>query len=249
MTEKAAFWRLATYDQIGSTSDLCRSLAEAGEPEGFAVLAKLQTKGRGSRGRTWQSAPGNLFLSVLLRPIGPAREAGLWALLAGVAIAEALDGVEGIELKWPNDILLHGAKLGGVLVDCATDDRGGLAWLVIGMGLNLAHAPEGLGRAVASLEGRLTPEHLTARILGRIAHWRRVRILEGFAEMRAAWLKHALPKGTVMQIRIRKGVVSGTFEGIGEDGRLLLHTAERVQGFATGEIWLAQDPEPDPPAC
>jgi BirA family biotin operon repressor/biotin-[acetyl-CoA-carboxylase] ligase len=244
VTDQAAFWRLATYDQIGSTSDLCRSLAEAGEPEGFAVLAKLQTKGRGSRGRTWQSDRGNLFLSVLLRPIGPVRESGLWALLAGVAIAEALEGVDGIALKWPNDILLNGAKLGGVLVDSTTDESGGLAWLVIGMGLNLAHAPEGLDRAVASLDGRFTPEALAARILDRIAHWRRVRILEGFSEMRAAWLKHALPKGTVMQIRLRQGIVSGRFEGIGEDGRLMLHTGERVQGFATGEIWLAQDPEP-----
>lgn len=244
MTARAAFWRLATYDQIGSTSDLCRTLAEAGEPEGFAVMAQLQTQGRGSRGRNWDSPRGNLFLSVLLRPIGPAREAGLWALLAGVAIAEALEGFDGIQLKWPNDILLNGAKLGGVLIDAATDDRGGLAWLVIGMGINLAHAPEGIGRPTASLEGRITPETLAPLILERIAHWRRVRILEGFSEMRAAWLQHALPKGTVMQIRIRRGVVSGTFEGIGEDGRLLLHTGERVQGFSTGEIWLPQDPEP-----
>jgi BirA family biotin operon repressor/biotin-[acetyl-CoA-carboxylase] ligase len=244
VTERAAFWRLATYDQIGSTSDLCRSLAEAGEPEGFAVLAALQTKGRGSRGRSWSSQRGNLALSVLLRPIGPAREAGLWALLAGVALAEALEGVEGVQLKWPNDVLLNGAKLGGVLIDCAIDARGGLSWLIIGMGLNLAHAPQGLDRAVACLDGSIRPEIFAERVLARIAHWRRVRILDGFGEMRAAWLKHALPKGTVMQIRIRRGVVSGTFEGIGEDGRLLLHTGERVQGFATGEIWLAQDPEP-----
>ncbi len=246
MTAQAAFWRLKTVDQIGSTSDLCRSLAEAGEPEGFAVCAAEQTQGRGSRGRAWQSQRGNLFLSALLRPIGPAREAGLWALLAGVAIAEALEGFDGIQLKWPNDILRNGAKLGGVLIDCATDDRGGLAWIVIGIGLNLAHAPEGLGRATASLEGRIRPDTLAPLILERIAHWRRVRILEGFSDMRAAWLRHALPKGTGMQIRLRSGVVSGTFEGIGEDGRLLLHTGERVQGFATGEIWLAAPPKPDP---
>lgn len=238
MTGGAAFWRLATYEQIGSTSDLCRSLAEAGEPEGFAVMAAEQTAGRGSRGRAWQSQRGNLFLSVLLRPVGPAREAGLWALLAGVAIAEALEGFDGIRLKWPNDILLHGAKLGGVLIDCATDDRGGLASLVIGMGLNLAEQPQGLERATASLEGRITPDELAPLILERIAHWRRVRLLDGFADMRAAWLRHALPKGTEMQIHLRQGVVSGRFEGIGEDGRLLLHTGERVQGFATGEIWL-----------
>ena len=83
-------WRLQTHEVLASTSDFCRERAAAGEPEGFAALARRQTQGRGSRGREWESPVGNLFLSVLLRPAERARDAGQWSLLAGVALAEAL---------------------------------------------------------------------------------------------------------------------------------------------------------------
>lgn len=189
----AGGWRLAVHDSLASTSDLCRALARDGEPEGLAVLARAQTGGRGSNGRRWVSPPGNLYLSVLLRPPGPAREAGQWSLLAGVAVAEAvaalLPAEADLALKWPNDLLLGGTKLAGILID--SDAAGArLDWLVIGIGINLAHAPALADRATTCLADHITApasEMMAAAVLARLAYWRAEHTASGFAPIRAAW--------------------------------------------------------------
>ena len=233
-----AAWRLHVYETLGSTSDLCRSLAATGEPDGLAVMARRQTAGRGSRGRTWLSDAGNLSLSLLLRPGGRARDAGHWALLAGVAVAESLDR-SGVALKWPNDILFEGAKCGGVLVETATDAEGRLDWLVIGIGVNLASAPDLDDRKITSLRG-IAADDLAAQIMARVDHW---RCIQDWPSIRAAWLSHALPAGSRMTLRRETGDVCGSFAGLADDGSLLLQTAGRVHAFSSGEIWL------DSPTC
>lgn len=237
MTPQAAFWRLHSFETLASTSDLCRDLARQGEQEGYAVMARRQTAGRGSRGREWLSAPGNLFLSCLLRPADRARDAGLWALLAGVAVAECLSNAD-VQLKWPNDILYRGAKLGGILVETEIDARGLMEFLVIGIGLNLGAAPALAERHVASLDGQITPDALAPRLLARLDHWRQIRLLEDWRPIREAWLTHALKLGSAMTLRRGDVLVSGSFAGLAEDGGLLLQTAGRVHAFSTGEIWL-----------
>jgi BirA family biotin operon repressor/biotin-[acetyl-CoA-carboxylase] ligase len=243
MTQAVAGWRLKVFESLDSTSDLCRSLAVAGEPEGLAVLARRQEKGRGRGGREWLSAPGNLFLSVLLRPRGPVREGGLWSLLAAVALAETVASLlpdpSVLTLKWPNDLLLEGRKLAGILLDSAGDASGGLAWLVIGFGLNLAAAPEVPNRAIASLaEVAMAPppERVAEALLARLDHWRRVRLIEGFAPVRAAWLSRAQPIGAPITLKLGGSDVGGSFAGLGDDGSLLLHAGGRVCAFAAGEI-------------
>lgn len=232
-----AAWRLHVYESLASTSDLCRALAAEGEPDGFAVLARRQTAGRGSRGRDWVSEPGNFALSVLIRPSDRPREAGLWALLAGVAVAESL-GRDDIVLKWPNDLLLDGAKCGGILVETSVGPTGGLDWMVIGMGVNLAGAPEIVGRSLAATGGDIAPESLAGRVLERLAYWRRLRLLEGWAPVRAAWLARAVPLGELMTWRQDDREIGGAFAGLGEDGSLLLATGGRVHAVSTGEIWM-----------
>jgi len=207
-------------------------------------MARTQTAGRGSRGRGWVSPPGNLFLSLLLRPTTPPREAGLWALLAGVAVADALAEFT-VALKWPNDILRDGAKLGGILVESQLSTGAALDFLVIGIGLNLGSAPDLADRSVASLDGRITPEQLAPRLLDRINHWRQVRMLEDWRPIREAWLSHALPVGTAMTLRRGELLVGGDFAGLAEDGSLLLQTGGRVHAFSTGEIWLQPRQGPD----
>jgi BirA family transcriptional regulator, biotin operon repressor / biotin---[acetyl-CoA-carboxylase] ligase len=236
VTEQAASWRLEVYDSLTSTSDLCRERALAAEAGGLAVLALSQTAGRGSRGRVWSSPPGNLFLSLLLRPATKPREAGMWALLAGVATAEALLGFD-VVLKWPNDILYRGAKLGGILVESSLDAAGGLDFLVIGIGLNLAHAPDLPDRRAASLGGVLQPRAVAEDILGRIGHWQG----RGWEEVRAAWLAHALPLGAAMTLRQGDTQRSGRFAGLGDDGCLLLDDGGSVRVVSSGEIWLASE--------
>jgi BirA family biotin operon repressor/biotin-[acetyl-CoA-carboxylase] ligase len=188
----------------------------------------------------WQSAPGNLYLSVLLRPRAPVREGGLWSLLAAVALAETvaplLPDASLLTLKWPNDLLLDGRKLAGILLDSAADGSGNIDWLVIGFGLNLAVAPEVPGRVIASLGAVAPPEQVAEALLARLDHWRRVRLLEGFAPVRSAWLARAQPIGTPITLKRGGTDVGGAFAGLGEDGSLLLRTGGRVAAFAAGEI-------------
>ncbi len=236
-------WRLQVYEALGSTSDLCRTLALAGEPGPLAILARRQTEGRGTRGREWVSPPGNLFLSVLLRSPEQARDVGQWSLLAGVALAGALQpvlpGSAELRLKWPNDVLLDGAKLAGILVESGAKADGTLDWLVIGMGVNLLTAPDLPDRRTAALAQVTTPprpEAMARLVLDRLSHWRQVRLLEGFAPIRAAWLDRAPPLGTPLTLHSGGRAVGGSFAGLGRDGSLLLATGGRVHAFAAGEL-------------
>jgi BirA family transcriptional regulator, biotin operon repressor / biotin---[acetyl-CoA-carboxylase] ligase len=238
-------WRLKIYEALPSTSDFCRNLAGLGEPDGLAVMARRQTAGRGSRGRGWRSLPGNLALSALLRPRESAREAAQWSLLAGVALAEALapflpTGPVPV-LKWPNDVLLGGGKLAGILIDAETDAHGRLEWVVVGIGVNLLHAPEVEGRAVAAVAEHAAapaPEDVAQSVLTRLAHWRRVREADGFAPIRAAFLAHAQAPGTPITLRLGDTVREGAFAGLDEDGSLLVRSGGQMEAFAAGEILL-----------
>lgn len=239
-------WRLTVYPSLPSTSALCCARAADGEPEGFAVLALQQTEGRGSRGRTWSSPPGSLSLSVILRPDMPAAQAGQWALLAGVAMAEGLGGflpgASALALKWPNDVMLHGKKLGGILVESAAGEWGRIEWLVIGFGANLAQAPVLPDRpavaALADAGATPTPDAAAAAILDRLGHWRDTRLEAGFGAVRAAWLQFTQAIGSRLHLRLRHGGVQGQFAGLTDDGGLLLQTTEGVRAYATGEVLL-----------
>ena len=244
----AGFWRLRTYQSLGSTSDLCATLAAAGEPEGLAVMALRQTAGRGSRGRHWESPEGNLYLSALLRPPGMLSEGGRWALLVAVALADALSrflpGTAPLTLKWPNDVLLDGRKVAGILLDATAKPGGAIDWIVVGCGVNLAFAPELPGRraaCVAEFAPPPAPPQAADAVLDRLAHWRAVRALEGFGPIRAAWLARAQPVGTTLQLTYNGKLLGGTFAGLADDGSLLLATGGRVEAFATGEVLLQSD--------
>jgi BirA family biotin operon repressor/biotin-[acetyl-CoA-carboxylase] ligase len=229
-------WRLRIHESLPSTSDLLLRLAAAGEPEGLAVLARRQTGGRGRDGRAWESPVGNLYLSVLLRPADPAREAGRWSLLAAVALAETLAEFaaepQEVALKWPNDVLLGRAKLAGLLCESAADGQGRMEWLVIGMGANLALAPPLEDRATACL-GAVPPEEVAARLLAALDRWRRTWLVEGFGAIRGAWMARGPALDAHLALR---GGIAGRYAGLAEDGSLLLATGGKVHAIASGEV-------------
>ncbi len=241
MTETALplGWRLRIEESLPSTQDLVLRLAAAGEKEGLAILARQQTAGRGREGRGWDSRPGNLHLTVLLRPGGPARLAPQWALLAAVALAEALSAglpdPAAIRLKWPNDLLLGDAKLAGVLCESAAGDESGIEWLVIGFGANLALAPPVEERAVACLADLApppAPEAVAARVLRAIGRWRGA----GFDAVREAWMARGPAPGQPITLRGWQGSTQGLYAGLARDGSLLLDTGMGPRAFSTGEI-------------
>ncbi len=232
-------WRLEQYQELGSTSDEIIRRANAGEPAGLAVLALRQTAGRGSRGRAWSASAGNLNLSVLLRPTRLAAEAGLFSLVSGIAVVEALEGLggQGLCLKWPNDVLCDGAKLAGILID-ASPDGDLLGWLGIGIGINLQSAPEIHGRRTIALAAQgleISPQVAARAILARLERW-----VEASAHaIRAAWLEKGHPPGTSMEIAYAGQRRCGRFVGLSETGELLLQCEDRIEVINTGEVLLA----------
>lgn len=245
-------WRVRSFEALASTSDTLAALAAAGEPERLAVLAARQTAGRGSRGRSWTSSPGGLAVSVLLRPGGSASAAGQWALLAAVVLLDTLSRYlprvpsldrdiprARLTLKWPNDLLLSGRKVGGILIDSASGPQGELLWLVIGFGANLAAPPELDDRSAAGLGTSTSPGEVAAALLARVDHWRHAAELDRFATVRRTWLLHAHPVGAPLRVRAGSVDVSGRFAGLAEDGALLLQIGDKVRAFPTGEILQA----------
>ncbi|TCH97001.1 biotin--[acetyl-CoA-carboxylase] ligase [Roseococcus sp. SYP-B2431] len=234
----AAGWRLRIHDSLPSTQTLAIELAEQGEAGGLAILARRQTQGRGREGRSWQSQAGNLHLSVLLRPSGPAREIAGQALLAAVALHEAaLHHAPGrpLRLKWPNDLMEEGAKLAGILAEASLDPAGNIVHLVLGFGVNLAHAPAVEGRATACL-GPIPPEDFARTLVDRLAHWQEIRAGQGFAPIRAAWEERGPPRGTVLTLRQGDNPTTGRYEGLAGDGGLRLATADGPLVFHAGEV-------------
>ncbi|MGI9492837.1 MAG: biotin--[acetyl-CoA-carboxylase] ligase, partial [Geminicoccaceae bacterium] len=141
---------------IGSTNDEASKMAESGAPSGTIVMADQQLNGRGRLGRHWISPLGNFYVSIILRPDCPiAASAGL-SLLTGVALGEALaelgpDDLD-LALKWPNDILINGAKVAGILLENAAGQGGSTAFVVMGTGVNVRSAPANTSYPVTSLD-------------------------------------------------------------------------------------------------
>ncbi len=230
---------MEVHAELGSTATLLRERAEAGEAEGLAILAREQTAGRGREGRPWRSPPGNLYLSALLRPAVPARQAPQWALLAAVALAEAAAELDAepasLRLKWPNDLLRHGAKCAGILTETALAPDGTLAWLAYGIGVNLRHAPSLADRPTACLATTATPEEFAPCLLARLLHWRGTMLAEGFAPIRAAWLRRGPEPGAKLTLTAGP-VTAGAFAGLAEDGALLLESGGTRHRILAGEV-------------
>jgi BirA family transcriptional regulator, biotin operon repressor / biotin---[acetyl-CoA-carboxylase] ligase len=218
-------------DEVGSTNDEAQRRAAAGERGPIWIATRRQTAGKGRSGRAWAEAgEGNVAATLLFRPCcAPPRLPEL-SLVAGVAacdaVAEALSGtgVGDVELKWPNDVLIDGAKVSGILIE--SGNQGGEVVSLVGIGINVASAPEVADRAVTCLaaEGssrnaREVLELLVARMSHWLAVWERPN---GFGQIRDAWAERAIALGRPLEIKTSDGPVAGTFAGLDHDGALLI---------------------------
>jgi BirA family biotin operon repressor/biotin-[acetyl-CoA-carboxylase] ligase len=217
-------WRLSCCESLPSTQDAAIAAAQAGASH-LAILAARQTAGRGRNGRVWRAPEGNLNLSILLRPGAIPPVPARWSLLAGLAVHDAatvvLPSPAALMLKWPNDLLLAGAKLAGVLIDSALTSDGALDWVVIGIGVNIAEAPDLPDRATTCLAAHgadTTPHALAKLLLDALDR----RLATGLADIRESWLARAHPPGTPLRAQQGGRVIQGLFEGLAPDGSLLL---------------------------
>jgi len=236
-----------SFESLDSTNAEARRRAQAGERGPLWLTARIQTAGRGRRGRRWVSEPGNLFATHLGPGLHDLAKRPQLSLVAGLAVAEALTSIatrrggdaaaSALRCKWPNDVLIGPAKLAGILLDSEAD------WIATGIGVNLVSAPEEMDRPAGSLSGaigvRVSPEEALDAIADRYALRREEWAAHGFAVTREAWLAMGPEPGS--GVRVRTGadgaVVEGRFGGLDADGALLLEAPGGTQTRITaGEI-------------
>lgn len=230
ITELPSGFRLITLDSVASTNDEAKRLAAEGASDGTVVLARTQTAGRARRGRQWVSEAGNLFFSLVLRPecsLGDATQLGFAAAVATAdAVGRQLPDAGAVRCKWPNDVLIGGRKVSGMLLEAGPVSGDKLDWLVLGIGLNVVSHPDDVPYPATSLvaEGgsAITPAELLAVFCRRFAHWRAVWRGEGFAPLRHAWLSRAAGLGEQIEVRLEGTTLSGTFEELDGHGALVL---------------------------
>jgi BirA family biotin operon repressor/biotin-[acetyl-CoA-carboxylase] ligase len=238
---------LHCHQELPSTSDLAKELAEEGALHGDVVIAERQTAGRGRRGRFWVSPPGkNLYASIILRPDLPPHRASELTLLASVALCEVLreTGAEAV-IKWPNDLLVGGKKVAGILTEMAADpDR--VQWVVVGLGVNLNVGPGDLpedlrdeATSVAVARGSSVPRALfAAALLARLEAWLDRHAAEGFAPVRAAWRALSGTLGREVRVVTGEGDVTGVAFDVDETGALLVRGPAGVTRILAGDVHL-----------
>ncbi len=231
-------------DSAGSTMDEVAALADAGAPEGTVVVAEYQEAGRGRSGRVWQAPPGTgLLLSVLLRPTPPLDRLSTLPLVAGVAVAEAIEeaggGGQAVRLKWPNDLWIGERKVGGLLL-VARSSAGGAPRAVLGVGINVTVRPEELPEGATSLAAAtgLTwdREALLRRTLHRLDGAYRAWQADGGAVGLAAWRSRAALVGEAVVIEVAGCWRRGVMLGIDDDGALLLDGEDGVERIVSGDL-------------
>ncbi len=241
-------YRLVALDTVTSTNDEAFRLAEEGAEDGTLIWAREQTAARGRQGRAWSSPPGNLYLSLVLRPeCGPAEAAQL-GFVAGLAIGDAFGSVAPpmteVTYKWPNDVLLNGRKGAGILLESQSGAYGTVDCLILGVGANVLHHPEDRAFPATSLRFEGAPpdvgavellEAFSRHFLSWVNRWRD----DGFAPIRRAWLNHAHALGEEIEVRLPRETLKGTFKDLDESGTLVLELPDGgMRRISAGDVYF-----------
>ncbi|GEO82150.1 biotin--[acetyl-CoA-carboxylase] ligase [Pararhodospirillum oryzae] len=241
-------WDLIALETVESTNAVGRALVEAGQGrDGTVIWAREQQGGRGRQGRVWHSPPGNLYHSYVLRGCLPLSVAAGMSFVAAVSVADALERVAphtDPRCKWPNDIVCHGGKVCGMLLETVNAPGDPVPWLVLGIGINVATAPvTGAlfpALALADLGQQVEVEALLSATAERLALWVGRWRAEGLGPVRARWLERALGLGKTIEVRVgRADRLKGLFEGLDEDGTLILRTEDgALRRLAAGDVFF-----------
>jgi len=244
-------FRIEEVGEIDSTNEALRRRAAEGELGGLVLRADVQTAGRGRRGRGWTSPAGNLYVSLLLRPDCTPRMGATVGFVAAIALGEVLRGLTPAPVlhKWPNDLLIGGAKMTGVLLEAGTQPNGKLDWLVLGMGVNIVSHPEtGLYPTtdlVASGGQIIAPQALLERFLTVFGPAYDRWCQAGFGAVRQAWLEHAAGVGDRIVARLEREEIAGRFADLDPDGTLVMALdSGRERRIAAGDVFFPNLPPP-----
>jgi BirA family biotin operon repressor/biotin-[acetyl-CoA-carboxylase] ligase len=234
--------RVRHYDRIDSTNLEARRLADGGERGPLWVRADAQTLGRGRLGRSWVSDPGNLYATFLFAIAEGPQAAAQVSFVAALAVHDTVVTLRpGLSprIKWPNDVLIDGAKFCGVLPEVVGSNPTRIA---IGCGINIAHAPEGTPYPVTALGSEIPVEavleELDRNLAHRLGQWDEGR---GFADIRQAWEERAMGLGKGVAATSGTAELTGTFRGLAADGALLLEAAGgMLVPIHAGEVKFAE---------
>jgi BirA family biotin operon repressor/biotin-[acetyl-CoA-carboxylase] ligase len=235
--------RHIAYETLGSTNAEALARARAGERGPLWISATTQSAGRGRRGSIWVSPAGNLHATLLLTGPSPQDVAAQLSFVAALALHDAIAGCAPqagplLKLKWPNDVLLGGAKIAGILIEAENEPVFAVA---IGLGVNCTAHPTNAAYPATDLAAAgalLAPDGLLAALASamtyRLSQWQRG---EGFAGIRADWLKRAGGLGEDIHVRLPEREFSGRFQGLDDAGRLLVDGAGGVTAVTAGEVF------------
>jgi len=250
---EAAGYRLVSLAATDSTNDDALQAARSGDPGPLWIVAGAQRAGRGRHGRQWSSPEGNLYATLLLTDPCELQHAPQLGFVAGLALHEAVEAATGVgaprlSLKWPNDLLLDGAKVSGLLLEGHRIEAGGPLAIVIGFGVNVAFAPTGTpypALALQTAKPGLTREDMFRALSATFAHtfsaWRkaaRMNTTDPFGPIRRLWLERAAGIGREVTLRLPSGEKRGIFEGLDRFGRLQLKTASGVERIDAGDLYF-----------
>jgi len=257
-TAIAANYRLETHDSVGSTNALALERAAAGDSGRLWIVSKRQESGRGRRGRVWATPEGNLAATLLLVERYELKTAATLGFVAGLALADALDTVvpdrcisiaadgggqagrgDRFELKWPNDVLAHGAKLAGILLESSLLPGNRVA-LAIGIGVNVVAHPDDVPYPAVSLKALGFSGGAESLFLALSDAWaENIRVWSGGSGLntiRQRWLSRAAGLGSEVAVRVDGNVVRGVFETIDEDCRFVIRAGDGVVKIAAGDV-------------
>jgi len=235
-----------TFDEIDSTNAEAARRAGAGDAGPYWLLAARQTAGRGRRGRSWTSEPGNLFITYLGVSDRPPGEIALLSFAVALAVADVADNVLGRAaalVKWPNDVMVLGRKISGILLESGALGAG-RTWVAVGIGINIASAPTDVDQPIAALSAlangkTISVESVEQVLRRRLGFWSGRIEREGFAPIREAWLARAHGMGAAATARLGNEEVAGVMRGLGADGALELELPDgRTRLITAGEVFF-----------
>lgn len=232
-----------------STNSLAMEMASKGDPEGTVVIAETQTGGKGRLGRKWISPKGNLYLSVILRPEIPVHRAPLLTLMGAVAVASAIRKVCGIQavIKWPNDILISGKKVSGLLTEMSAEqDR--IRHIVLGIGIDVNMPLEDLPADVRALATTLAAEqgvmidrtHLVRQVMRELDHWYQAFLADA-REVLNEWTTLNVTIGNRVAVSNAGTSLEGQAQAIDEEGRLIISLDDGTTRLvAAGDVTIVK---------
>ena len=236
---------LITLDEVPSTMSEAAVRAPSLTKPTW-IRARRQTAARGRRGRAWQNPDGNLAATLVLKPKVPPQDAALRAFTASLALYSALaDGIapEKLAMKWPNDVLLSGQKVAGILLE-GSGSAAQVDWLTIGIGVNVVSSPDAEDGAafppisLADAGCKDTADVLLTRLAHHVHHWEKTLVEQGFAPIRKAWLARAAKIGETITARTTNDEFTGVFETIDEAGQLVLSGPKGQVVVPAGDVFF-----------